>query len=112
SGIASLSNISLAGINAGTYATGVVASFAGDSTYASSGGTNSLTVSPATQSITVGTHAPVHAVYNYQFTVGATASSGLSVSYSSSGVCTNNGVTFTMTSGTGTCTVLYDQAGN
>src|SRR5262249_40761378 len=57
SGVALLSNVSLAGINAGTYATGVAASFAGDSNYASGGGTNSLTVSPANQSITIQTHA-------------------------------------------------------
>src|SRR5205823_4216090 len=65
-GVASLSNVSLSGINAGTYPTAVAASFAGDSTYASSGGTNSLTVSPANQSITVNTHAPVNAAYNSQ----------------------------------------------
>jgi Carboxypeptidase regulatory-like domain/Bacterial Ig domain len=112
SGVASLSNVSLSGINAGTYATGVAASFAGDATYASTGGTNSLAVNKADQTISVGTHAPLTAVYNSQFTVAATAGSGLSVSYSASGVCTNVGATFTMTSGTGTCTVQYDQSGD
>jgi hypothetical protein len=34
------------------------------------------------------------------------------VTFSSAGVCTNAGDTFTMTSGTGTCTVRYDQAGD
>src|SRR5205085_2766858 len=42
----------------------------------------------------------------------ATASSGLPVTYTSSGACTNTGATFTMTSGTGTCSVIYIQAGN
>jgi hypothetical protein len=112
SGVASVSNISLAGINAGTYASGIAASFAGDNAYNASGGTNSLTVSKADQSIAVDTHAPVSAAYNSQFSVAATAGSGLAVSYSSSGACTNTGATFTMTSGTGSCTVLYDQAGD
>ena len=39
------------------------------------------------------------------------AAGGL-VSFSSGGVCLNIGDTFTMTSGTGTCTVKYDQAGD
>ncbi|MGZ5508842.1 MAG: MBG domain-containing protein, partial [Limisphaerales bacterium] len=69
-------------------------------------------VAKADQIITVGTNAPASAAFNSQFTVGATLNSGLSVSYSSSGTCTNTGATFTMTSGTGTCTVKYDQAGN
>ncbi len=51
SGVASLS-ASLSGINAGTYATGVGASFAQDSSYNASSGSNSLTVSKATPSIT------------------------------------------------------------
>jgi len=45
SGVASLSNVSLTGINAGTYPTGVGASFAGDAPYLSSSATNSLLVS-------------------------------------------------------------------
>jgi hypothetical protein len=64
------------------------------------------------QTITVVNHAPASAAYGARFTVSATASSGLAVTYSASGVCTNTGSTFTLTSGTGTCTVQYDQAGN
>src|SRR5207248_7351682 len=72
-----------------------------------------LNVSKANQTITVGTHAPANATYNTNFTVAATGGgSGNPVAYSSSGVCTNVGATFTMTSGTGTCTVKYDQAGD
>jgi CSLREA domain-containing protein len=74
--------------------------------------TFTLTVSKANQTITVGTHAPANAAFNSSFTVAATSTSGLAVSYGSSGVCTNVGATFTMTSGTGTCTVKYDQAGD
>ena len=38
--------------------------------------------------------------------------SGNAVTFSSSGSCSNTGATFTMTSGTGTCSVKYDQAGD
>ncbi|HXI24418.1 MAG TPA: Ig-like domain repeat protein [Pyrinomonadaceae bacterium] len=71
-----------------------------------------ITISKGNQTITVNTHAPANATYNSSFTVAATSSSGLAVAYSSAGVCTNVGATFTMTSGTGTCTVKYDQAGD
>jgi hypothetical protein len=52
SGIATLSNVSLAGINAGAYPTGVGASFAAGGGFAGSSGTNSLTISKATPVIT------------------------------------------------------------
>jgi hypothetical protein len=66
----------------------------------------------ADQTITVNTGAPASAVYNTQFTVAATAPGG-AVSYSNGGVaCSNSGAMFTMTSGTGTCSVKYDQAGD
>ena len=79
----------------------------GDCTsYAAKGGTPK-----APQSIAVTTHAPASAAYNTSFTVAATAPGG-AVTYSSSGACTNVGAVFTMTSGTGICTVRYDQAGD
>ena len=52
SGVASIPDASLAGINAATYATGVGASFAGDAGYGASSSTNSLTVDPKTASVT------------------------------------------------------------
>jgi hypothetical protein len=69
-------------------------------------------VNPLSQTITVNTHAPATAMHGSMFVVNATASSGLPVTYSSAGACTNSGATFTMTGGTGTCTVKYDQAGD
>jgi hypothetical protein len=71
-------------------------------------------ITPAGQTITITTHAPSSAVNGSNFTVAATATSGLSVTYSSAtpGICTNIGAAFTMISGTGTCTVKYNQAGN
>src|SRR5215831_15300144 len=74
--------------------------------------TESVTAQKISQTVTVNTHAPATATYNASFTVTATASSGLAVSYSSAGSCSNVGALFTMTSGAGTCTVKYDQAGD
>src|SRR5207302_282375 len=45
------------------------------------------------------------------FTVSATASSGLPVSYAATGSCTISGATVTIT-GTGSCTVTASQSGN
>lgn len=75
-------------------------------------GSASVTVNPATQVITVSVAAPVSATYSDQFTVAASASSGLVVTYSSEGGCTNAGSTFTMTSGMNACLVKFDQAGD
>jgi uncharacterized repeat protein (TIGR01451 family) len=52
SGVATVSNVSLSGINAGSYPNAVGASFAGDSGYQSSSSTNSLTVAKASTSVT------------------------------------------------------------
>ncbi len=52
-GVASVSNISLGGLNAGNYPNGVSASFAGDAPYLNSAGTNSLTVDKADATIAV-----------------------------------------------------------
>ena len=74
--------------------------------------TESVTAQKANQTITVDISAPATAIYNTSFTVASTASSGLTVAYSASDVCSNAGALFTMTSGTGTCTVHYNQAGD
>ena len=97
--------------SAGTYS--FKAHYSGDSKYNPfDSSCVSLTVTKADQTITVTTHAPATAAYNSTFTVAATASSGLPVTITTSGVCTIAGNTVTMTSGTGTCTVKYDQGGN
>ena len=59
------------------------------------------------------THAPASAAFGSSFSVAATGGgSGNPVTFSSAGACTNVGALFTMTSGTGTCSVKYDQAGS
>ena len=70
------------------------------------------TVNPASQTITFTTNAPASAAYLSTFTVAATANSGLAVTYTSSGSCSNSGATYSMTSGSGTCSVIANQAGN
>jgi len=109
SGVAMLSNVSLAGVGAGTYASGVGASFAGDGSYASSSGTNSLTVAKASQTISFGALAS-KTYGDPSFSVSATASSGLVVSFSASGNCAIATTTVTIT-GAGSCTITASQAG-
>ena len=98
--------------NGGTAAQPVIFTPADTTTYNSVTGSVNVTVNTAAQTITVNTPAPASATMNGQFTVAASASSGLSVSYGSSGGCVNTGATYTMTSGTTACTVLMDQAGD
>lgn len=75
-----------------------------------------ITYSLADQTITVTQHAPSSAIYGDTFTVAATGgASGNPVTIAASGSCNgtgNNSTTITMTSGNGTCTVTYNQAGN
>jgi sugar lactone lactonase YvrE len=71
-----------------------------------------FTVNPATQTIAFTENAPASAPYNSGFTVAAIASSGLPVSFSSVGACSQINATFTITSGSGTCTVTASQTGN
>ena len=97
--------------NAGDYQ--ARATFAGDANHNGSQDSKPFTINKANQTITVTIHAPASAMYNTSFTVAATGGgSGNSVTYSASGVCSNVINNFTMTSGTGTCTVHYNQAGN
>ncbi len=109
-GVATLTNVSLAGVDAGAYATGVGASFPGDGSFGPSSGSASLTVSKAEQTITVTTHAPSAALLGSSFSVAATAPGG-PVGFSSAGSCTNSGATYTITVASGTCSVEYDQGG-
>ncbi|MBA4696888.1 MAG: fibronectin type III domain-containing protein [Legionella sp.] len=78
----------------------------------------SLSISPGdsaqkkSQALAFSSTLPSTSPYNSTFTVQATASSGLPVTYASSGVCTNNGAAYTMTSGTGSCGIIISQGGN
>ncbi len=95
-------------------ATGVAAGTATiTATVGTVSGTASLVIaSQAGQTITVTVPAPATAIYKSSFTIGASASSGLLISFASSGACTNTGATFTIDATKGTCTVTMNQAGN
>jgi hypothetical protein len=92
----------------------ITATYSGDGSHSGSTGTLSggQVVNPATQTITFTTNAPSQATYGTNFTVAASASSRLPITYSSAGSCSNVGPVYTMTSGTGTCTVTASQPGN
>ncbi len=109
SGVATCTTSSLSG---GTDT--ITATYSGDADHSGSAGTLSggQVVNPASQSISFSTAAPSTAAYNSSFTVVANATSGLAVTYTSAGVCTNVGGTYTMTAGSGNCTVKASQSGN
>jgi carboxypeptidase family protein len=109
-GVATVSAASLTGINAGSYPTGVSASFAGDSTYSASSGTAALTVSKANQTITFGALGS-KTFGDPDFGVSATASSTLTVTFGASGNCSVTGSTVHIT-GAGSCTITASQAGD
>ena len=79
----------------------IIASQAGDANYAAAQATQTAAATLAAQTIAFTANAPTSAPYNGQFTVAASATSGLAVAFTSSGACTNSGATYTMTSGAG-----------
>ncbi|MFN8538481.1 MAG: choice-of-anchor Q domain-containing protein [Thermomicrobiales bacterium] len=122
SGVATLNSVSLGIIGANSYATGVGAAFAGDATYAVSSGSANLSIARADQSITFATPGTSPApTFSYgtdsSFTVGATATSGLPVSFSAytppgtPDVCTVDGTTVAIL-GAGDCTIIASQGGD
>ena len=71
-----------------------------------------VTATAASQTINVTVGAPATAAFNASFQVAATASSDLDVAIGATGACSIDAGTVTMTSGTGTCAVTFDQAGD
>ncbi len=112
SGVASLANASLAGISAGSFPTGVEASFAAEPGFTGSTATGLLTVAKANQSITFA--APSGVTFgDADSDVGATATSGLTVGYTTSTPATCTIVAGKLhVVGGGTCTITAAQAGN
>jgi hypothetical protein len=111
-GYAELDNVSLSGIDAGSYFSGIYAVFNGDTDFDYSDGYGSLYIDKADQTLVITQDAPSDATYGDQFTVAADGGGSTSpVTYSSSGSCTNIGGDFTMT-GSGQCTVYFDQYGD
>jgi hypothetical protein len=110
-GFASVSGVSLAGIDAGTYPGAVTASFAGDLGYTSSTGSNTLTVAQLPQAIDFAPLADKVAT-DPPFTVSATGgASGNPVRFSTdSTACSVSGNTVTLNAA-GSCAIKADQAG-
>jgi hypothetical protein len=107
-GVASCTTSSL-----GAGADTVTATYSGDSNHGGSAGSVGQSVSQASQTITFTVPAPSSAVVNSHFSVAATGgASGNAVTFTSSGSCSNSGATYTMTSGTGICSVIANQLGN
>ncbi|MCA1554456.1 MAG: hypothetical protein LC737_08760, partial [Chloroflexi bacterium] len=82
-----------------------------------SGNNTNWTFGKSNQTISVTTAAPGSATYNTSFNVAASASSGLAVAITATGGCSvsssgSNSATIHMDSGTNTCTVHYNQAGD
>jgi hypothetical protein len=90
----------------------IIATQAGNGTYASTSVTQTLVVNKANQTITFGT-LPSKVVGNPTFTLGATTSSGLTVTYTSSNpaVATVSGNVVTIV-GAGSTIITASQAGN
>jgi hypothetical protein len=110
SGIATVAAVSLPGINAGSYPGAVGASFAGDSGFSASSGSGDLNVLKIDQTITFGALSNVN-FGDPDFTISATASSSLAVSFAASGNCSVTGSLVHIT-GAGSCTITASQAGN
>jgi len=101
-------------MTSGTGICSVIANQAGNTNYSAAPPvTKTVTATVAAQTITFTTNPPASAAYKSSFKVAATGGgSGNAVSFTSSGACTNSGATYTMTSATGTCSVIANQAGN
>jgi len=111
----SASSASIATLAVGTHT--VTAVYSGDTNNPGSTGTLSggQVVTQASQTITVTTPAPSTAIDKSSFTVVASATSGLPISFTHSGACTNSNATYTINALAkpgATCTVTMNQAGN
>jgi hypothetical protein len=101
-------------MNSGAGSCSVIANQAGNMNYSPATQTiQSVNATPAAQKITFTINAPSSAAYNSHFTVAASGgASGNSVAFTSAGSCSNSGATYTMTLGTGSCSVIANQGGN
>jgi len=91
-GMATLANVSLAGLNVGTYPTAIGASFAGDPGYSGSSGSASLTVNPAVLTVTTADQTKVYGTTFTAFTGtldGLRNGDNIAAAYSSLGAAAN-----------------------
>ena len=90
----------------------IIASQTGNARYAAAQVTQTVAATLAPQTITFTANSPASAPYDSQFTVAANATSGLAVTFTSSGACTNSGATYTVAAGSGVCSIIASQTGN
>jgi len=115
-GVATLTGVSLAGYDAGSYTDEIGASFTEDATHLGSTGSGDLTVDKASQTLTWLTEPPTS--FRFGGTFQAQAQGGGStepIVYSLSGDCSFTGtgpITVTADSYTGDCTVKANRAGD
>ena len=89
-------------MTSGTGTCTVTASQPGNSNYSAAPNKNeSVGAQLTAQTSSFSMSAPANAVYGSTFTVAASSTSGLPITYLSAGTCTNSGATYTMVSGTG-----------
>jgi len=113
SGVATLSGVSLTGINVGTYATAVAASFSGDSNFLASNGSNSLTVGTATTTTAITSAAAI--TYNANGSVTVTVSSAAGTPTGNATLTVDGGAPLTQAlngSGVATFTITSPSAGD
>lgn len=113
-GKATINGVSLAGINAGSYPSGVAATYIGGGAFAGSTGTGSLTVGQASQTISFDASALIKKFGDPSFSVTATATSGLAVTFTSTTTptCTVTSAGQVTIVAAGACTLTASQAGN
>ena len=100
-------------MNSGTGTCTIQVSIAGNATWAAAPTINLTPVTTATKATNTVTlnNVPSSAEYGSSFTISASGLGTGAISYSSDGVvCTNSGATYTMISGTGSCTATATQA--
>jgi hypothetical protein len=100
-------------MTSGTGTCAIHLSIAGNATWATEPTINLLPVTTATKATNTVTlnNVPSSAEYGSSFTISASGLGTGAISYSSDGVvCTNSGATYTMISGTGSCTATATQA--
>ncbi len=113
SGVPALSTTATSTSAIGTYPIAVTTGTLATTNYSFLYVSGTLTISGLSQTITFTTAPPASAAYKSAFTVAAKGgASGNPVTFTSAGVCTNVGAAYTITSNTGTCSVIANQAGN
>ena len=112
-GVAVVNGMNAGGvINAGDYPTGINAGFAGDSTYAASNATADLNILKANQTIQFYTTLSDRPYGSPDFSFGGLSTSGGTVVFTASGVCTMAGQFTAHITGAGVCTITANQPGD